>query len=420
MSHRYLSGGQPIQNSATHHQDLRTGQSIWSAKRRPAIAVKRLVRSVRCDVAIVGAGISGALIAEGLSEAGLNVVILDRRGPLLGSTPVSTAMLQYELDTPLYQMADRIGRERAERLWRRSRLAVDALRERTERLGIKADTATRGSIYLDGNVLDAAGLAEEADARRRAGFEIELLGPAAVKERYGIDGRHAIIGFGNYSADPRKLAAGYLNAAIARGARLYAPVDVCAIDASDDGVTLETASGPSVRADHVVMASGYEMLKGIPRLDNRIISSWSIATAPQPRNIWPTAAMIWEASDPYLYIRTTPKGEVICGGEDEEIADADERDAKIADKTRTLARKLGQLLPMIDPTPAHAWAGSFGDSPVGTPTIGRIPKMPNCYAAMGYGGNGITFSMMAAQMLRGLITGTGDPDSDLVSFHRNF
>lgn len=46
--------------------------------------------------------------------------------------------------------------------------------------------------------------------------------------------------------------------------------------------------------------------------------------------------------------------------------------------------------------------------------------MPNCYAAMGYGGNGITFSMMAAQMLRGLITGTGDPDSDLVGFHRDF
>src|SRR3546814_5601673 len=63
------------------------------------------------------------------------------------------------------------------------------------------------------------------------------------------------------------------------------------------------------------MATGYEMMKGIPRKGNRIISSWSIATRPQPRAIWPTAAMIWEAADPYLYIRTTPRGEVICGGE---------------------------------------------------------------------------------------------------------
>lgn len=406
--------------SATRHRDLRTGGSIWSARRRPAISSKPLTRDIACDAVIVGAGISGALIAEALSEAGLRTVIVDRRGPAEGSTAASTAMLQYELDTPLSLMADRIGRDKAERIWRRSRQAVDALRERTGRLGLAVDGATRGSIYLDGNVLDADGLAREADARRRAGFEVELLKPAAVLERYGIKGRHALIGFGNYSADPRRMTLGYLNAAIARGARLYSPVDICDIDAREDGVTLHSARGPEIRARHVVMATGYEMMKGIPRKGNRIISSWSIATRPQPRAIWPTAAMIWEAADPYLYIRTTPRGEVICGGEDEEIADAGERDAKLPGKIRTLSRKLAALLPGIDATPVHGWAGSFGDSPVGTPTIGRIPRMPNCYAAMGYGGNGITFSMMAAQMLRGLICGYGDPDADLVSFHRKF
>src|SRR3546814_1292617 len=107
-------------------------------------------------------------------------------------------------------MAERIGREKAERIWRRSRQAVDVLRERTERLGLAVVGATRGSIYLDGNVLDADGLAREADARRRAGFEVELLKPAAVLERYGIKGRHALIGFGNYSADPRRMTLGYL------------------------------------------------------------------------------------------------------------------------------------------------------------------------------------------------------------------
>lgn len=410
----------PIQASVTHHRDLRTGQSIWSARRRPVVPTHALTRTVRCDVTIIGAGISGALIAETLSEAGLQVVVVDRRRPMDGSTAASTAMLQYEIDTPLSLLSQQIGRDRAERLWRRSRQAVDALRERTERLGMKVDAATRGSIYLHGNVLDAEGLAREDDARRRAGFEVELLKPAAVLDRYGIAGRHAIIGFGNYTADPRQLTAAYLNMAIGRGARIYSPVDICDVSPAASGVTITSAEGHEIHAQNLVVATGYEMMKGVPRKGNKIISSWSIATKAQPRAIWPTAAMIWEAADPYLYIRTTPRGEVICGGEDEEISDAGERDAKIADKARTLSRELAALLPMIDATPVHAWAGSFGDSKTGTPTIGRIPRMPNCYAAMGYGGNGITFSMMAAQMLRGLISGDGDPDADLVSFSRKF
>lgn len=389
-------------------------------RRHPAVPTLPLPPTTRCDAAVIGAGISGALITETLTEAGLDVVVLDRRGPAEGSTAASTALLQYELDMPLSRMTDRIGQDRATRIWRRSYLAVEALRARTERLGLDVGAVTRPSLYLDGNILDASGLALEADARRRAGFEVELIGAAEVEQRYGIRRRHAIVGFGNYSADPRAMAAAYLGLAAKRGARIHAHAEVTAVEPHKNGVTLRVGDRGEIRARHAIFATGYEMMKGVPRLGNRIMSTWVIATRPQPDAIWPDAAMIWEASDPYLYIRTTPDGSVICGGEDEDIADADERDAKIAAKTKILTRKLGALLPALDPSPLFAWAGSFGNSPVGTPTVGRVPRMPNCYAAMGYGGNGITFSMMAAQMLRGLICGNGDPDSDLTGFRRSF
>lgn len=406
--------------SVTVKRDLRTGRPLWLDKRLPSLPNSELKRNISCDVVVVGAGISGAIIAESLSDAGLKVVIVDRRGAVQGSTPASTALLQYEIDTPLSVLSERIGRDRAERLWRRSRLAVDALRERTRALGIDAEQATRDSLYLSGNVLDAAGLETEANARRRAGFEVSFLKPAAVLEQYGIKGRSAIVGRDNYMADPRLLAAGYLNAAIAKGARLYAPVEVTDVAASKTGVTVTTRDGPEIMCGSLVFATGYEMLKGIPKKGNSIISTWVIATKPQPSKIWPTGCIIWEANDPYLYIRTTPDGHVICGGEDAEISDADERDALNEAKTKRLVEKLGKLLPMIDPTAYCSWSGSFGDSKTGTPIIGPVPRMPNCYSAMGYGGNGITFSMIAGQMLRGMITGVGDPDSDLVSFNRKF
>lgn len=406
--------------SVTVKRDLRTGRPLWLDRRLPPLPTRELKRNISCDVLVVGAGISGAIISEALSDAGLKVVIVDRRGAVQGSTVASTALLQYEIDTPLSVLSGRIGRDRAERLWRRSRLAVDALRERTRALGIDAEQATRDSLYLSGNVLDAVGLEAEADARRRAGFEVSFLKPVAVVADYGIKGRSAIVGRDNYMADPRLLAAGYINAACASGAKLYAPVEVTDVSASQTGVTVATHDGHEIKCASLVFATGYEMLKDIPQKGNSIISTWVIATKPQPRKIWPTGCIIWEANDPYLYIRTTPQGHVICGGEDAEISDADERDALNDAKTKRLVEKLGKLLPMIDATAHYSWSGSFGDSNTGTPTIGPVPHMPNCYAAMGYGGNGITFSMMAGQMLRGIITGVGDPDSDLVSFNRKF
>ena len=284
--------------SSTIHRDLRTGCSVWQARRIAPIATQALRRDIAVDVLVIGAGISGAMTGEALSERGLRVAIVDRRGALNGSTPASTALLQYELDVPLSKLSTRIGRTRAERIWRRSRLALSALNERAKRLGVKADLVERASLYLQGDELDAEGLRNEADARRRASFEIDFLSEAAVKSRFEMSGRTAILGYHNFTADPRRLAAGFLNAALARGAKIYAPVEIDAVEAHSGGVFAMTKGGPIARARHVVFATGYEVPKGAPRHGHKIESTFVIATRPQPRRIWPEGCMIWEASSP--------------------------------------------------------------------------------------------------------------------------
>jgi glycine/D-amino acid oxidase-like deaminating enzyme len=401
-------------------RDLRTGTSIWEGRRGRALSTSALRRSRRVDVLVIGAGISGALVAENLSAAGLDVVVVDRRGPAQGSTTASTALLQYELDTPLTTLSRRIGRERAERIWRRSRLAVDALHDRARMLDIDADLHRRETLYLEGTTLDARSLRREAEARRRAGFEAEYLSRSEVHERYGIARRAAIHSFGGLIADPRRLALGMLARAMERGTQLVVPVTVTELDSTRRGVMARTADGPTIRARLVVLATGYELMKGVPSRGHSAISTWAMTTRPQPGQLWPTECLIWEASDPYLYLRVGPRGEVICGGEDEDFDDEARRDALLPDKTRTLERKLKKLFPKLDSRAEYAWTGTFGTSTTGSPTIGPLPRMPGCFAVLGYGGNGITFSMMAAQMLCSMITGVGDCDADLVSFTRQF
>ncbi|AVO44219.1 NAD(P)/FAD-dependent oxidoreductase [Phreatobacter cathodiphilus] len=406
--------------AATVARDLRTGRSPWMSRPLAAIPTLELTRDLTADVVVIGAGISGAMVADALTDAGLDVVILDRRGPLLGSTPASTALLQYEIDTPLTKLAARIGLDRAERIWRRSKLALGALRERAVHLGISADLADRDTLYLAGDLLDREALALEADARRRAGFEVSLLTGPAVRERYGIAGRPAILGHGNLAADPRRLAAGFLRAALGRGARLYAPVTAAQVEATAGGVSVETEEGPVVRATTLVFATGYELPRKVPRKVHRVVSTYCLATRPQPRAFSPDLPFVWEASEPYLYLRSDHEGRIICGGEDEDLADEETRDALLPVKIKTIQAKLEAVLPGIDTEADYAWCGSFGASETGTPSIGPVPRMPGCYAVLGYGGNGITFSMMAAQILRGQIAGTGDPDADLFSFRRRF
>ena len=364
---------------------------------------------------IIGAGITGAMVADALTALGMTVALVDRRGPAKGSSVASTALVQYEIDTPLSKLSRMIGKRDAIRAFRRSRLAVDALAGRLGELGV--DFQRRNTLYLAGNVLDPNGLKRECDARRQAGLACRLISRGELRDRFGIHAAAALMGYGDFTIDPRKAACTLLNTAIDHGAKLYAPVNVAEVDPRKTNVIATTSSGHSIRAKHLVFATGYEFPKRVPQRGHRIVSTWAIATVSQKRRLWPGEPMIWQSADPYLYLRTTPDGRVICGGEDEDFADEATRDALIALKTKALQRKLKQLMPHIDTRVDFAWTGSFGQSLTGLPTIGLIPGMPRCWAALGYGGNGTTYSRIASEIIAGALSGRPDIDADLYRFN---
>ena len=398
-------------------RNLRDGNAVWTAYAVPAIAGARQPRSLRTEVLVVGAGISGAMIAQSLAEAGKRLVIVDRRrAALLGSTAASTALLQFELDTPLTQLGAVIGRRKAAKVWIASRDAVNELRTRSHRLGIKAHFESRPSLYLAGNVLDVNGLRREVAERRRIGLASEYLDRHALRHHFGIDRPAALLSHGNAEANSIELAAGYLRNAIKAGARFHAPHDIVKIECDRRGTAVHTSDGVCIDARHVIFCTGYELAKIVPATGYKILSTWAIATRPQPHALWPQRALIWEASEPYLYLRTTTDGRVVCGGEDEAFADTDKRDALTAQKTKRLEIKLHRLFPGIDSRAALSWTGSFGGSPNGMPTIGAIPGYPRCYAVMGYGGNGITFSMLATKLITAAVLGKTTPAAKLFAF----
>jgi glycine/D-amino acid oxidase-like deaminating enzyme len=363
---------------------------------------------VKCDALVVGGGITGSLMAERLTRQGLDVIVIDRELPGKGSTAASTSMLLWEIDRTLGQLTQMYGFERASRAYRASLDAVNGLQSLVLQLGLACEMRDKNSLYL------AAGdtgkqLLEEHRLRAQAGLPGDFLDHPMLLNAFGIARAAAIVSPGAADADPVQLSRGMLRAAIARGARVYQG-EAVAYDATSRAVHVELGNGCQIEARSVVLATGYVMPGIIHSTIQAVSSSWAIATRPQPQNIWKDGALIWEDSEKYLYARTTVSGRIIIGGEDsDEVIEPEARDRLIPEKAALLTDKLTALWPMADPDIEFRWAGTFDTTRDGLPLIGPVPGLKGIYAAYGYGGNGITFSFLAAQLIGDLIAGSSSP-----------
>lgn len=391
----------------TEQADLRGGRSPWFVTGPQAVRLD-VGENMKCDALIVGGGITGSLIAERLTRQGLYVVIIDRELPGRGSTAASTSMLLWEIDRSLTQLTEIYGFERASRAYLASLHAVAGLKSLILQLGLPCEMRDKDSLYL------AAGstgkqLLREHQLRRRAGLPGDFLDHAMLLDVFGIARAGAIVSSGAADADPMQLARGLLMTAVARGARVFEG-EAVEFNAAARSVDVQLKNGRQIEARSVVLATGYVMPAIIHSTVQTISSSWAIATTPQPQNIWKGGALIWEDSKDYLYARTTAAGRIIIGGEDsDQIIDPEARDRLIPQKSRDLAQKLATLWPAANVEIEFRWSGTFDTTSDGLPLIGLVPGAKNMYAAYGYGGNGITFSFLAAQLIGDLIAGSTSP-----------
>ncbi len=386
-------------------RDLRGGSPCWpeATYHRPADALPAMT-----DILIVGAGVMGAMIADRLTEAGREATLIDRRGPARGSTAGSTALVMWAADVPLSHLAGSIGKDQAVARWRAVHHAATMLRERLSHGDIACDLMDRPELYLDGDLLDAAALRIEAETRQKAGLPCRFLSADAVAERFGIKPRAGIVCDGSYVLDPVKLTHGLLDRACAQGARICHPAEAVAIDHRDDWIDVAIAGNHSVRCRELILATGYERARWFLPAAFGMGSSYAIATRPDTPALWNEDAMIWEASNGYLYARRTIDGRIVAGGGDEDFADAGRRDASIAKKRGLIDAQLCALTG-ADGLPVDcAWASNFGSSPDGLPAIGRSVIDTRIWLASGFGGNGITFAALAADIISSSMNGDGD------------
>lgn len=400
--------------------DLVSHQPYWLVKNGLVATYPALEQDERCDVLVLGAGITGAIFAERLTREGFDVVVLDRRDVGQGSTSASTALLLYEIDAHLATLRKSVGRAAADRAYQLSVKSIDSLEQLAEWCKIDCAFRRRRSVYAASSEDDLPDLRAELEARLELGIDVAWLGPRELREQYSLPYCGAIVSGHAASCDPYLLGHGLLKAAVARGARIYDRTEATEFDEQSTGeVRVPTDRGPVVTARHVVMATGFESQQYLREKVVKFKATYALVTQPLPTTApWPEDALFWETSRPYLYLRATDDRRLLAGGEDDETHSPVKRDALVEAKAAKILKRVQSMFPDLRLETEHAWAGTFGETKDGLPYIGQSPELPYARFALGFGGNGITFSAMAADVIADELCGRPNADAEIFRFGR--
>lgn len=376
--------------------------------------------SIACDIAVIGAGITGALITDALVATGRSIVVLDARDVALGSTSATTALLQYEIDTHLVDLTRMLDATRAMRAYRACAASFEMIERRFPDSLRLARYRRRASLYLAKNESAVPGLRAELDARRGIGLDCEWLDAAELAESVGCHRPGAIRSSLGAELDPVQFTQTLMADAERHGVRVFARSRVKGIEPNGMGLRLVTEGGTSVEAQRVVVCAGFEAGKFLSREWADINNTFALVTEPlDDAHRALTLPLIWESARPYLYLRGTPDGRLLVGGEDVPFRNAAARDLVLPRQVRRLAAGFRELFGRDLPPVAHAWAGSFASTADGLPMIGPEPGgHPRVLFALCLGGNGITYSIHAAEMIREHVEGRSHPLDDVFGFAR--
>ena len=403
---------------------LRLGQPLWlDGAARPIRRYPSLTGKHQSSVAIVGGGMTGALVAQAFASAGISTVLLEAAHVGRGSTAASSALLLQEPDLELTALARLYGRRSSRRIWQASRDSVEALILLLRRLRIGCDLKRRDALYYATDAAAVARLRSEYDLRASSGFDATWLGPAALRRATAITGGGAIRTHGSAQFDPYRACLGVLSAAVDAGAQVFERSRVRRIVADRNRVRLWTPGG-MLESERVVIATGYATPQFRPLAGRfQMYRTYVLATEPlgarDRRAIGLSNVMVWDTERPYHYARWTPEHRLLVGGSDRRVRSGVRRRQQFGGAVDELRAHFEAKLPALSSVATEfAWEGLFATTPDTLPYIGPHRRYPRHWFALGYGGNGMTFGFLAARLLLERWQGAVSPDHALFEFGR--
>ena len=345
------------------------------------------------DVAIVGGGITGITLGLLLQNAGKKCIVVEAKNLCYGTTGGTTAHLNTLLDNPYTNIVRDFGKEGAQIVAKATREAIDLVESNIQEYSINCGFENTPAYLFSKNKKQTTELNDIHDACNEVGVESRFINsiPIAVSFEKAIEvARQAKFNPVQYVYE---LAAAFE----AKGGVIVEQCRVTNVH-EDEIISIETTlekfkSKALVYATHIP--------PGINLLHLRCSPYRSYAMAVKLKDENYPDGLIYDMYDPYHYYRTqVVNGEkfLIVGGEDHKTGENDNTNRNFL-QLESHIRTYFQVAEI-----SHRWSSQYFEPADGLPYIGKLPgAKDNVYVATGYGGNGITYSHVAALELRDII-----------------
>lgn len=299
-----------------------------------------------CDIAIVGAGLTGLSAAIVLARAGKSVQVFDRGVAGAAASSINGGILSGNLRLGLSASIAAFGRTRGLAMYQEGVDARAAFREFVQTESIDCDLQYNGRFTGAMTARDFEGMKRAAGAENDAlGVGARILERPDQYEMVGSDLYHGGIGRDDIgSMHPAKFFAGLLGVAKKAGVIVH---DNTAVRGVHNGERVQTSRG-TVRAGHVIVATnGYGdasngwLRRRVVPVTSRIIATDEI-DADMMARLMPRMGTFGEARYLGRYYRPSPDGtRILLGGRDVLVG------ANPNGAARRLADNVGAIFPEL-------------------------------------------------------------------------
>ena len=407
--------------AATPGQGLDYAPTYWVATAGPTPPDDGPVAGdTDADVVIVGAGFTGLATALFLArEHGIRATVLEANQVAWGCTSRNGGQGQNASGRLVRsQWIARWGKATALQLDAEIRSGFETFKSLVAE--VDCEPQPGGHLYIAHRARKLDFLRNEARVMRQVfGYDTHMLSADEVKRRYvdDADSHGALHEPDGIGVHPLKLAYGYLKMARALGVKVHTASPVTGFATRGGVHHLQTPRG-TVRARAVGFATGgYTSNQLHPSLRAKImpILSNSVVTRPlTPAELQATSfrthEVITDTRTLRFYYRLLPDQRLQIGSRSA-ITGADASNPKhLALLVGGLHRKFPALKGIgID----FSWWGWVDVSHDMMPRITQPDPAQSVFYALGYGGNGVSFSAHAGQRLALRIAGRSDPAFEL-------